>query len=205
MLPSTAVGTVEFRSLLEPVRTSNPFVEYLEADCLELDLERKVARCKSEFAYESGNKPEFEIDYDIVVVAVGEKPATYDVPGVYEHCFFMKEVSDCVALRKRIGERFELSALPGTSEAEIRSNLHFVIVGGGPTGVEFAGTLADFLRVDMNRKYPQLTQYIRVTLLQSAQTILTMFSATLQDYAISAFERTGVSVRTGVQGHRHHQ
>jgi hypothetical protein len=65
--------------------------------------------------------------------------------------------------------------------------------------VEFAGTLADFLRVDMRRKYPELTQYVRVTLLQSAQTILTMFSAALQDYALSAFERTGVAVRTGVK------
>lgn len=65
--------------------------------------------------------------------------------------------------------------------------------------MEFAGTLADFLRVDMKRKYPELTQYVRVTLLQSAQTILTMFSAALQDYALKAFERTGVAVRTGVK------
>lgn len=59
--------------------------------------------------------------------------------GVAEHCFFMKEVSDTVGLRKKIQEAFELAALPGTSEAERRKVLHFVVVGGGPTGVEFAG------------------------------------------------------------------
>lgn len=51
----------------------------------------------------------------------------------------MKEVSDTVALRKKIQESFELAALPGTSEEERRKVLHFVVVGGGPTGVEFAG------------------------------------------------------------------
>ena len=56
-----------------------------------------------------------------------------------------QEVSDTVALRRRIGEKFELAALPGTSDEERRRALHFVVVGGGPTGVEFAGTLSDFL------------------------------------------------------------
>lgn len=90
-----------------------------------------------------------------MVVAVGERPATFGVPGVAEHAFFMKEVSDTVALRKKIQESFELAALPGTSEEERRKVLHFVVVGGGPTGVEFAGTLSDFVRVDMAKKYSE--------------------------------------------------
>jgi NADH:ubiquinone reductase (non-electrogenic) len=66
-------------------------------------------------------------------------------------------------------------------------------------GVEFAGTLADFLRGDLKRKYPELMPYVKVTLLQSAQSILTMFSASLQGQALKNFERTGVTVRTGVK------
>jgi NADH:ubiquinone reductase (non-electrogenic) len=61
----------------------------------------------------------------------------------------------------------------GTSEAERQRVLHFVVVGGGPTGVEFAGTLNDFVRQDLRKKYPELMPYVRVTLLQSAQSILT--------------------------------
>ena len=49
-----------------------------------------------------------------------------------------------VGLRRRIGESFELAALPGTTEEDRRKALHFCVVGGGPTGVEFAGTLRDF-------------------------------------------------------------
>jgi NADH:ubiquinone reductase (non-electrogenic) len=72
-----------------------------------------VAYCTSSVAFEDGRRPQFEIAYDIAVVAVGEAPATFGVPGVAEHCYFMKEVSDCVGLRKRIQEAFELAALPG--------------------------------------------------------------------------------------------
>lgn len=57
--------------------------------------------------------------------------------------------------RNRIGECFELAGLPGTSEEDRKRLLSFVVVGGGPTGVEFAGTLSDFLRNDLKKKYPR--------------------------------------------------
>lgn len=198
MLPSTAVGTVEFRSVLEPIRTSNPFVEFYEATCDVIDPERKVATCTAAFTLD-GKRPTFEITYDILVTAVGETPATFGVKGVRENCFFMKEVTDTVALRNRIGECFELAALPGTSAAARERLLSFVVVGGGPTGVEFAGTLSDFLRIDLKRKYPQLIKYVQVTLLQSGQGILTQFDSRLAQRALDNLVSTGVTVRTGVR------
>lgn len=47
--------------------------------------------------------------------------------------------------------------------------LHFVVVGGGPTGVEFAGTLSDFLRQDLKKKYPHLMKHVKVTMLQVSE------------------------------------
>jgi NADH:ubiquinone reductase (non-electrogenic) len=199
MLPSTAVGTVEFRSLLEPVRVANPFVDYFEASCDKIDLDNKVAYCTSKNAYKDGRLPKFEVPYDILVVSVGEQPATFGTPGVEENCFFMKEIPDSVGLRQRIQNQFELAALPGTSEDDMRTALHFVVVGGGPTGVEFAGTLSDFLREDLKKKYPELMPYVRVTLLNSAQTILTQFDDRMQQHAIENFKRVGVEVRTGMR------
>jgi NADH:ubiquinone reductase (non-electrogenic) len=142
MIPSSAVGTVEFRSLLEPVRVANPCVTYLEASCTELDTVGKVALCAPAAALPGGARPPFRVAYDVAVVACGEAPATLGVPGVAEHCFFLKEVSDAAALRRRVGECFDLAALPGTPDATRDDLLHFVVVGGGPTGVEFAATLA---------------------------------------------------------------
>ena len=73
-----------------------------------------------------------------------------------------QEVTDTVGLRRRIGESFELAALPGTTEEDRRKALHFCVVGGGPTGVEFAGTLRDFVRGDLSRKYPELMADVQV-------------------------------------------
>lgn len=66
-------------------------------------------------------------------------------------------------------------------------------------GVEFAGTLRDFVRGDLARKYPELMDDVEVVLLQSAQSILTQFSGGLQQRALDTFRKTGVAVRTGVR------
>ncbi len=102
-------------------------------------------------------------------------------------------------LRKRIGENFEYAALPSTNQEERARALHFVVVGGGPTGVEFSGTLADYVRQDLRRKYPELMPFVRVSLLQSAQSILTMFDRDLQDRAIRQLQSQGVDVQVGVK------
>lgn len=198
MLPSTAVGTVEFRSLLEPIRCANPFVEYCAASCDSIDLKRKVALCTSAVAFEDGNRPQFEVPYDILVCAHGEQPATFGVKGVEEYAFFMKEINDTQGLRKRIQEMFELASLPGTSEEEKRRILHCVVVGGGPTGVEFAGTLSDFVREDLKARYPELMPYVRISLLQAGPTILMQFDPELAERAVKILKDTGVEVRTNM-------
>lgn len=110
-----------------------------------------------------------------------------------------QEITDAVDLRKRIGENFEYAALPSTNQEERARALHFIVVGGGPTGVEFSGTLADYVRQDLRRKYPELMPLVRVSLLQSAQSILTMFDRDLQDRAIRQLQSQGVDVQLGVK------
>lgn len=58
-----------------------------------LDVKRKLALCTSTFAYENGRRPQFEVSYDVLVMSVGEQTATFGVPGVLEHCYFMKVTS----------------------------------------------------------------------------------------------------------------
>ena len=54
----------------------------------------QVAYCTSQNAYLDGRRPQFEVPYDVLVVSVGERPATFGTPGVEEHCFFLKEVRE---------------------------------------------------------------------------------------------------------------
>lgn len=200
MLPSTAVGSVEFRSLLEPVRVANPYVSYFEAAADTVDLKRKVARCRSVNVSDTGRPSiEFDVAYDYLITAVGEQPATFGVPGVMEHAFFMKEVSDSVRMRKRIQEQFERAAFLGDDPVARKAALRFVVVGGGPTGVEFAGTMSDFLFADLVKRYPTLIKDAEVVLIQSGTRILPVFDRALQDRALGDLERQRVRVHIGVK------
>jgi NADH:ubiquinone reductase (non-electrogenic) len=199
LLPQTAVGTLEFRSLCEPTRVANEFSGFLQAAAESLDTSNKTITVRAALPDENGVRKRFVVPYDTLVIAVGEQAATFGVPGVQEHAFFLKELADARRLRKRIAELFETAALPGTSEKERRRLLSFVVVGGGPTGVEFCGTLSDTLREDFKRAYPGLMPYVSVTLLQSAQSVLTAFAAALQERALNALKTSGIEARLGVR------
>lgn len=69
---------------------------------------------------------------------------------------------------------FEKAVLPNQSEEEQRSNLHFVVVGGGPTGVEFAAELHDYIEEDLIKLYPTVKDKMRITVIQSGDHILNM-------------------------------
>uniref|UniRef100_A0A8R7U5X6 FAD/NAD(P)-binding domain-containing protein n=1 Tax=Triticum urartu TaxID=4572 RepID=A0A8R7U5X6_TRIUA len=89
------------------------------------------------------------VDYDYLVLALGVTVNTFNTPGVMEHCHFLKVVEDAQKIRKSVIDCFEKASLPNLSEEEKRKILHFVIIGGGPTGVEFAVELHDFLVKDL--------------------------------------------------------
>ncbi|GJQ14764.1 hypothetical protein GpartN1_g6555.t1 [Galdieria partita] len=193
MLPSTAVGTVEFRSIVETFRTANPFVDYLEAYCVDVDLQKQLTLCESNIP---GEKRKFQIFYDYLVIAVGASTNTFGTPGVQEHCYFLKEISDARGLRRAIVERFELASFPDISKEEKCRLLSFVVVGGGPTGCEFAAELHDFLVQDLKRYYPKLFEDVQVILLQSGDSILTQFDRTLQEKALENFRQSNIRVIT---------
>lgn len=68
------------------------------------------------------------------MIAVGAETSTYGIKGVKEHTHALKEILDAQMIRKSIINSLESASYPGKSEEEIRQLLHFVVVGGGPTG-----------------------------------------------------------------------
>lgn len=77
-----------------------------------------------------------------------------------------------------------------------RKLLHFAIVGGGPTGIEYAAELHDLIRDDLSKIYPALMPYIQITVYDVAPKILPMFEQTLADYAMGMFKRHNITVET---------
>jgi NADH:ubiquinone reductase (non-electrogenic) len=198
LLPSTTVGTIEFRSIIEPLRKVRAGVRFMLASAKAVDFDRRVVRCHPTQADPSDPAgQDFELSYDLLVIAVGAWNNTFDVPGVKEHALFLKELADARAIREKIVACLERASVPGVTDAERQRLLHFVVVGGGPTGVEFAAELNDLLHEDLRKSYPELIGHVRVTLFEAGKSILNQFDATLRDYTARVFGRHGIALRTG--------
>ena len=86
----------------------------------------------------------------------------------------VQEVEDAKKIRRTVIDCFERANLPDVSEDEKKRILHFAIVGGGPTGVEFAASLHDFVNEDLLRLYPGIKDLVKITLLEAGNHILGM-------------------------------
>ncbi|MBM2840389.1 MAG: putative dehydrogenase [Bacteroidetes bacterium] len=191
LLPSTTVGTLEFRSIIEPIRHARKGIQFYHANAKALDVEKRIIQCEG-----VNDRHAFAVGYDVLVIAVGAVSNTYNVPGVAEHALFLKELHDARELRHRIITCFERANLPGISAEERRQLLHFVICGGGPTGVEFAAELNDFLMEDLRHSYPELVAEARIVLVEAGKEILNTFDEKLRKYATDLFRRERISVLT---------
>jgi NADH:ubiquinone reductase (non-electrogenic) len=118
MLASTTVGTVEYRSIVEPIRSANPFVKYLEAEIVDIQPNSKTVTAESRLTADAadGVAKQFEINYDHLVFAPGAQVADFNIPGVREYCQFIKEIEDVKTIKKKITDLLELASLPSTPE-----------------------------------------------------------------------------------------
>ncbi|CAG8746982.1 1730_t:CDS:2, partial [Racocetra persica] len=196
LLASSSVGTLEFRCVVEPVRRYSPKIQYYQAYADSVDLEKKIIHCTSNL---DRKKDKFDIQYDTLVVAVGANSNTFCIPGVGDYALFLKDISDARKIRQRVIECFEHASQPNVTKEEAAGLLHFAVVGGGPTGVEFSAELHDFITEDMARLYPNLINSVTMTVYDVAPQILGSFDQSLRDYAIKKFTRKGIHIRTGAR------
>ncbi|KAE9616849.1 putative NADH:ubiquinone reductase (non-electrogenic) [Lupinus albus] len=200
LLPSVTCGTVEARSIVEPVRNiikkRKGEIKFWEAECVKIDAVNKKVFCRSNIEHLVGSG-EFSLEYDFLVVAAGAQVNTFNTPGVKENCYFLKDVEDAQKIRLSVIDCFEKAVLPSLSEEERRSNLHFIVVGGGPTGVEFAAELHDYVLEDLIKLYPTVKDIVKITLIQSGDHILNTFDERISSFAEQKFGRDGIDVQTG--------
>ena len=146
---------------------------FLEAACTRIDPDQSCVFCQDISAM-SGSCDTFRLDYDRLVVAVGARSATFCVPGVEEHAMFLKEIPDAVRIRDRMLDAFETEALQD-DPAEKTKLCTFVVVGAGPTGVEFAAELEDHIAEDLAALYPAEARAARVVIVSSTDDLLSSY------------------------------
>jgi len=202
MLASSALGTVNQRSICQPVRpvAVKKKGQYFESKVRLIDKSTKKVHCVTH------NGQEYDIPYDKLVVGVGFQPNDFGIPGVKDHALFMKETNDATVFKDHVLQRLEEASywhaldsnleMSKEEEAKVKELLTFVIVGGGPTGVELAGELTDFLHTECAKLYGSLKDHISVHML--TYDVLNMFDKELQEYTVRHLgKRQGVHVHLG--------
>jgi NADH:quinone reductase (non-electrogenic) len=183
LLETSAVG----HSLRDLVKDQDNATIHM-APVTGIDLEARKVRF-------DGLEP---ITYDYLVLALGAEVNFFGTVGADEHAFPMYTLSDALRLKNHILERWE--AADKDSALVDDGALTAVVVGGGPTGVETAGALAELYRSNFVKDYPGLPQEkARVVLVEAGDEIFAMFKPNLREYARDALEQRTVEVLTGAR------
>lgn len=191
LLYQVAAAELDPEQIAHPVRgvfRGRPNVGFALAEVQSIDFAAKVLRTDGP-----------DIPYEYLVLALGSETNFFGVPGAKEHAYGLKTLEEGIALRNQIMTCFErASRLENPTEQ--RQALTFAVAGGGPTGVEYAGALAELIRGPLAKDYPLLNiSQARVVLLQGGTALLEGFPAHLQHYALVRLGRMGVEVRLGAQ------
>lgn len=139
-----------------------------------------------------------ELPYDFLIVAAGATHAYFGHDDWEPLAPGLKTLEDALVIRRRILLAFERAELE-TDEARRRALLTFVVIGGGPTGVEMAGALAEISRQSLARNFRHFDpRSARILLIEAGPAVLATFPPTLREAARRDLVRLGVDVRTGL-------
>jgi NADH dehydrogenase len=187
LLYQVAAAELEPEDIIYPVRSilhrySN--IRFLLGEVTEIDHTQHKVRIGSQ-----------GIPYDYLILSVGSKANFFGVTGAAEHALPLKTLDDAVLLRNQILCRFE-AANYEADERLRQQMLTFTIVGGGPTGVEFAGALSELVRKPLRRDHPGLDfSQVHILLLEATDRLLTGMPERLHNYTIRHLKQMGVDVQ----------
>lgn len=134
------------------------------------------------------------IDYDYLILGAGSVTNFFGLDSVERHAYDLKKLIDAERLRNQILTSFE-RAVVEPDPARRRALMTFVIVGGGPTGVEFSGALIELVRYVLTKDYPELSvQAARVVLIEAFDRLLASMPEELQSYTLNKLRSMGVEV-----------
>lgn len=140
---------------------------------------------------------ETTISYDTLIIATGARHAYFGNDSWEEFAPGLKTLEDAITIRRRILLAFERAEREPDQERR-RALMTFAVIGGGPTGVEMAGMIAEISRISMRREFRNIdTHDVRVLLIEAGPRVLPIFHESLSDYAAQALSRCGVELRCG--------
>ena len=192
LLYQVAAAELEPEAIAYPLRhilRKDPRVSFTMAEVTGLDADAHVLKTSRG-----------DISYEYLVLALGSVTRYFDTPGAEQFAFPLKTVDQGIVLRNHILCCFE-RAEGERDEQTRRKLLTFVTVGGGATGVEFTGALAELVRGPLVKDYRNLDYHrdVHLVLLEGGKQLLSELPSKLQDYTLRRLKKMGVSVRLGAR------
>jgi NADH:ubiquinone reductase (H+-translocating) len=188
LLHEVATGGLSLFSAAEPIREilRKTKIKFYQAEVQSIDTNKRIVSTNGE-----------NLLYDILVLAPGATTNFYDVSGAEKYGLPLKTLSDAVKIRTRVINTFEKAALTDIQELR-RELLTFVIVGAGPTGVELAAEMAEFI---FSTIYPYYEDTfckwwdMKVILISSSGEVLSIFPQNIQYWSRGVLIKKGVEVK----------
>lgn len=183
LLHQVATGFIESEQVAYPIRSyfrRSSNLKFHLAEVKQIDLSRRLIETTKGL-----------IDYNYLILATGSKANYSRVIGAKEFTWNLKTLPAAVSLRNHIFRCFEAAIDQKNSMASL---LTFAIVGGGITGVEVAGSLAELINGSFLRDYPSLISKVRIVLIHSGNKLLGRVPAKLHRYTSKKLQKLGVEV-----------
>ena len=131
------------------------------------------------------------LPFDHLIIALGSATADFGIPGVAEHALGMKTIHEALTIRAEVMRRFE-----DLCRFNDDTKLGIVVVGGGPTGVEMAGALAELIRGPLKGDHAEAAANINISLIEAGDRLLPALHPSLSDRTFRDLEKMGVHVLT---------
>lgn len=179
-------GSISFPFRRETRRKNVKGVRYRMGNVTKIDYSRRIVHTN-----------DGDVPYDSLIIAAGTTNNFFGNPDLVEEVYTLKSTPEAIRCRDEILARME-AASNTTDRDERRKLLSFVVIGGGPTGVEIAGALGEVKRYIITREYPELDpDDMSVTLLEGAPRLLQAMNERSSDKAKEYLERLMVEVKLG--------
>ncbi len=186
LLYQVAIGGLEPDSVVSPVRKLfksciNMIFRMVKVESVDTENNRVITN----LGY---------VRYDYLVIATGSSTNFYGLNNIEANSIGLKNINDAINLRSWILQNLEKS-IDGSTYNEKQSLTKFVVVGGGPAGVEMAGALAEFKKFLLHNDYPELdSELMRIYLVQAGSRVLPTMSEKASGHALKTLEKLGVDV-----------
>ena len=189
LLYQVATAALSPGDIASPVRSifpETPSVKVLMDRVTGVDLDTQHVLCGGQ-----------AVPYDELVIATGSQPSYFGHADWARVAPGLKTLDDALSLRQQILDVFEQAS--SASPADREHLLTFVLIGGGPTGVEMAGAVAELARHTLSRDFGLSGTQARIVLVEAEQRIMSQLPPDLSDYAAASLRGMGVEIKTGIR------